>query len=121
MKFCLKVNFRCNVAQRRAGFAGSGRGHGCKKGAEIPDTRPKWPQRHRKGTEKAADKTGHATKVAAKDTAKGTEKAADKTGHETKVVAKDTAKGTEKVAEKTGSGREDGRQGYWARAKEGRG
>src|ERR1700722_12190163 len=53
-------------------------------------------------TKVAADKTGHATKVAAKDTAKGTEKAADKTGHETKVVAKDTGKDTKKAADKTG-------------------
>ena len=41
---------------------------------------------------------------AATDVKKGTEKAADTTGHDTKVAAKDTAKGTEKVAKKTGSG-----------------
>jgi hypothetical protein len=54
-------------------------------------------------TEKAADKTGHETKVVAKDTAKGTEKVAGKTGRETKVAAKDAAKGTEKAAKNTGS------------------
>ncbi len=49
-------------------------------------------------------KNAAATEKIATDTTLATANAADKTGHETKVVAKDTAKSTEKVvAKKTGT------------------